>query len=294
MNGNYFIKSREEKMPNSEMLYEFLMSKAPQITEEWYEGLPETVSGIYASTDPEEIRILKQQNYEFHPRFFRVFIQEETAFLKEMEGWITEIAQDENHLATPSNAILREFYRTRNQYLDLVKQFAALHECTKEEKELWDERIIRTMDKVTLWFLEEYDKNSMKRLRHQQEMIHELSSPVITITENTGLLPLVGDIDSARSTFILEKTLEQCNEKKLDYLYIDLSGVAIIDTMVARQLFHLHEALRLLGVKTILCGIRPEIAQTAIKLGLSFDEIPISSTLEKALHRHLNDRLRPV
>ncbi|WP_144463591.1 STAS domain-containing protein [Siminovitchia fortis] len=277
-------------MPKYEKLYDFLMSKASHLTDEWYKGLDDNTSGVYASTDPEEIRLLKKQNNDFHKKFFQVFIKEETAFLEELEGWIVKVAKDENHLATPSNMILNEFYRTRNQYLDLIKQFVSLHgeEHFQEVKESWDKLIIGTMDKVTVWFLEEYDKQSMERLLSHRELINELSSPVISLTNNAGLLPLVGDIDTSRAKYILEKTIEQCAQKRLDCLYIDLSGVVMVDTMVAHEIFRLNETLRLLGVKTVLCGIRPEIAQTAIHLGLSFEQIPTFSTLERALNISLN------
>lgn len=72
-------------------------------------------------------------------------------------------------------------------------------------------------------------------------------------------------------------------EKKVTQLYIDLSGVAVIDTMVAHQLFSLIEALRLIGVSSTLSGIRPEIAQTAVQLGLSFEDISLRSTLASAI-----------
>jgi rsbT co-antagonist protein RsbR len=114
-------------------------------------------------------------------------------------------------------------------------------------------------------------------------MIHELSSPVITIKKDIALLPLVGDIDTTRAKIILESTLQQCGDKRIAHLYIDLSGVVTVDTMVAHQIFQLIDALGLLGVKSTLSGIRPEVAQTAIQLGLSFENIRIKSNLAQAL-----------
>ncbi|MFP3490379.1 STAS domain-containing protein, partial [Staphylococcus sp. SIMBA_130] len=83
-----------------------------------------------------------------------------------------------------------------------------------------------------------------------------------------ALLPLVGDIDSDRATAIFENTLEGCTTKRVDHLFIDLSGVYLVDTRVAQQIFQLITGLKLIGVTATLSGIRPEIAQTAVQLGI--------------------------
>ncbi|QTD43143.1 STAS domain-containing protein [Sporosarcina sp. Te-1] len=269
-------------MTRCEELYEFLVSKATELTERWYQEADKS-SGVYASTNAEEIRTLKEQNKEFHLKFFQVLKENHDIFLKNFEEWILAVAKDESHQVTPINSIMKEFYRVRNHYLELVQQFTNETNGTEEELNNWTQVIIDTMDHVTIWFLEEYDRYSLERLHSHRELINELSAPVISLTPNTGLLPLIGDIDTVRAKFILDETLDQCAEKGLDRLFIDLSGVLVVDTMVAQQLFQLHESLRLLGIQTTLCGIRPEIAQTATQLGLSFENISISSTLQRAL-----------
>ncbi len=108
---------------------------------------------------------------------------------------------------------------------------------------------------------------------------------MIKLNDQTALLPLVGNIEPTRAEYILESALEQCVEKGVSQLFIDLSGVVLIDTMVAHQLFNLMDALQLIGVKPILSGLRPEIAQTAVQLGLKFDNLTITSTLSQALNR---------
>jgi rsbT co-antagonist protein RsbR len=139
------------------------------------------------------------------------------------------------------------------------------------------------IDSVILKFTEETYHYSTYQLKAQQEMINELSSPVISLTRVTALLPLVGDIDTARAKMIIENTLNQCAVRNVEHLCIDLSGVVMIDTMVAQQIFQLISALKLIGVKTTLSGIRPEIASTAVQLGLSFKDVEIETNLAKAL-----------
>ncbi|MGB8269892.1 MAG: STAS domain-containing protein, partial [Priestia megaterium] len=98
-----------------------------------------------------------------------------------------------------------------------------------------------------------------------------------------AILPLIGEVDTERATLLLEETLKKANELKLSHLLFDLSGVMIVDTMVAQQIFNIVDALRLLGVKTMLIGIRPEVAQTMVHLGINFSEITVKANLEQAL-----------
>lgn len=273
-------------MHRNKELYTFLSDKAWNLTEEWYESLDKSdPKGVYASGDEKVINTVKQQNYEFHLHFCRVFVEEKSVFFKDLEKWIVAIAQDEEHVNTPVQFVIREFFRVQEQYLDFVKEFIALHEreFSLDVIDSWNRIIVTTFGEVIQWFVEENHKYSQRKLQSQQELINELSSPVITLNNNAALLPLVGDIDTARAKFMLENTLVQCAEKGVSRLYIDLSGVAIIDTMVAHQIFQLIEALNLIGVKTTLSGLRPEIASTAVQLGLSFEKVSIKSTLSQAI-----------
>ncbi|MDF4189845.1 RsbT co-antagonist RsbRB, partial [Ligilactobacillus salivarius] len=77
-----------------------------------------------------------------------------------------------------------------------------------------------------------------------------------------------------------------CAKRRVEHLLIDLSGVVVVDTMVAHQIFKLIEALNLIGVRSTLSGIRPEIAQTAVQLGIDFSNITIKTNLAQALNYH--------
>lgn len=264
----------------------YLLENGDRMTDEWHASLEETdPSSVYASTDPEAVAELKAQNREFHNIVPNILIEEEQAFLSRFDSWVHELAHDGAHLSTPTHQIIREFTRVRQQYFNLIKEFYNLHLDRLDGHVIgqWKDKIIRVFDIAILKFVEEAHINSVNLLHSQQEMIYELSSPVISLSNDTALLPLVGDIDTARAKIILENTLEQCSAKRVRHLYIDLSGVVIIDTMVAHEIFQLIDTLNLIGVKSTLSGIRPEIAMTALQLGLSFDKTKIASTLSKAL-----------
>jgi len=269
----------------NQSLYTYLKGKTRNLTEEWYNNIDKTkTAGVYASNDPKVIEGLKDQNHEFHLHFIEVFNKGEDEFFEEFEPWIIKIASDIEHINTPIQYVIREFKNVRNQYFDYVNKFAELNtEITRQERDAWFEIILKEFDEVILRFIEGTYKYSQNVLRAQQEMINELSAPVISLSNHQGLLPLIGDIDTTRAKMILEHTLKQCADRDIHHLFVDLSGVAMIDTMVAHQLFQLLKALKLIGVKTTLSGIRPEIAQTAVQLGLSFGGTMIKNSLAQAL-----------
>jgi len=265
-------------------LYNYFIDNAAQLTEEWYENLDKSdPKGVYSSKNIEVIEKVKEQNNAFHYYFPKVFVEDKDVFLEDLEKWIHTTSSDQEHIDTPIHFIIREFIQTRGQYLRLIEEFKIKNDIPYERVAKWNLQIIETFDLVIYKFSEGHHYYSLKQLEAQQELIYELSSPVITLANNQALLPLVGDIDTARATAIFENTLRQCSERKISELFIDLSGVAIVDTMVAHQIFNLIDGLSLIGVKSVLSGIRPEIASTAVQLGISFNHISISSSLSKAL-----------
>ncbi|WP_175989155.1 STAS domain-containing protein [Bacillus sp. Marseille-Q1617] len=267
-------------------LHSFLLSKARELTEAWYNTIDKNkASGVYSSSDPKVIENLKNQNFEFHQLFCEVFMIDKQTFNKRLDDWVLTIAEDKHHLETPTHNIIQEFMRVRNQYLDFVNEFAQNYpeENIFDQMRMWEDIVIESFDRAMLRFMELQNQVVEKQLHSQQQIIHELSTPLISLNEDTALVPLIGNIDPTRAKLILENTLEQCVQKEVSYLFIDLSGVVMIDTMVAHQLFQLIDALELIGVKPILSGLRPEIAQTAVQLGLNFDRLTITSTLAQAI-----------
>ncbi|MFK2825577.1 STAS domain-containing protein [Bacillus sp. B190/17] len=272
-------------MELNKRMHAFLMERAEQLTEEWYDSLDKSdPTGVYASTDPAVIAQLKNQNFRFHQYLCNLLIEEEAVFYKQFDEWIFEVSRSKDHVNTPIHFIIREFMRVRSQYLGFVDEFTRENEdVSLERMNGWKEKFVKAFDDVILKFTEETYTYQTRMLAAQREMINELSSPVIMLKGGTALLPLVGDIDTQRAKFILENTLQQCSNLRVSHLLIDISGVIMIDTMVACQLFQLIDSLNLIGVKSTLSGIRPEIAQTAVQLGLNFGSIRTASTLEHAI-----------
>ncbi|MCZ4249297.1 STAS domain-containing protein [Bacillus amyloliquefaciens] len=150
----------------------------------------------------------------------------------------------------------------------------------------WGEKLNKAIDHMIEVFTEEYYKVTIRQLNAQKEMINELSAPIMPIADGIGILPLVGEIDTYRAKIILESVLDQCSSLRLSYLFLDISGVPIVDTMVAYQIFKVIDSTKLLGIETTISGIRPEIAQTVVKLGIDFSQVKTEQSLTKALAKN--------
>jgi rsbT co-antagonist protein RsbR len=267
-------------------LYHYLLNKAKQLTSDWYDSIDKsTATGVYASKDEKVIARLKAQNYSFHEHLIQAFVEEDEAFFYSFEEWVNEIASDLGHQTTQTHVILREFLNVQDQYFCMIEGFARENEGKYSNSEVnsWTHIILKAFGKIMTRFVEVHDLLATRRLKSQQALINELSAPVIKLQDHIGLLPVIGEIDTQRAKYLLENTLSECTNKSITHLYIDLSGVNIIDTMVAMQIFQLIDALKIVGVKTTLSGVRPEIALTAVHLGLDFKDIQLTGNLSQAI-----------
>lgn len=121
----------------------------------------------------------------------------------------------------------------------------------------------------------------------QRTALKELSAPLIPVFEKISVMPLIGTIDTERAKLIMENLLEGVIEHRSQVVLIDITGVPVVDTMVAHHIIQAAEAVRLIGAKCILVGIRPEIAQTIVNLGIDLSGFPTKSTLQKGMQTAL-------
>lgn len=130
-----------------------------------------------------------------------------------------------------------------------------------------------------------YINSYQKNLNDARKEYLELSSPVVPVNDEIAVLPLVGAIEVDRAAHILEKTLLSVGHLDVSTLIIDLSGVVNVDIMVAQQIIRLTESLKLIGVRAVLTGIRPEIAQTITHLGVDVRQLALGGSLKQAFKK---------
>ena len=120
-------------------------------------------------------------------------------------------------------------------------------------------------------------------IQAQRAALAELSTPIIPISDRVMVMPLIGSIDSARAQQIIERLLEGVIESHADSAIIDITGVPVVDTHVAQALLRTAQAASLIGARVVLTGIRPEVAQTLIGLGVDMTDIVTRSTLQSGI-----------
>ncbi|MFC7372768.1 STAS domain-containing protein [Fictibacillus iocasae] len=121
----------------------------------------------------------------------------------------------------------------------------------------------------------------------QKSALLELSAPLIPVFQQISVMPLIGSIDTERAKLIMENLLDGVIKYRSEVVLIDITGVPVVDTMVAHHIIQAADAVRLLGSTCILVGIRPEIAQTIVSLGINLSAFPTKSTLQKGMERAL-------
>ncbi|MYL51244.1 STAS domain-containing protein [Halobacillus litoralis] len=121
----------------------------------------------------------------------------------------------------------------------------------------------------------------------QRVALQELSAPLIPVMENITIMPLIGTIDTERAKLIMENLLDGVIKHNAEVVLIDITGVPVVDTMVAHHIIQAAEAVRLIGSRCILVGIRPEIAQTIVNLGIDLGKFPTKSSLRKGFQTAL-------
>src|SRR6476646_10023247 len=139
------------------------------------------------------------------------------------------------------------------------------------------------LDKLGLFTTEVYQKNREEVILRQQEELLELSTPVVKLWDGVLALPIIGTLDSARTQVVMESLLQKIVETGSDIAIIDITGVPTVDTLTAQHLIKTITAARLMGAECIISGVRPQIAQTIVHLGVDLSGITTKATLADAL-----------
>ena len=181
--------------------------------------------------------------------------------------------------------------------------FALLREELRAEperlvRETWTSS--RLIDRLGLYTIECYARTREEVIRRQQQELLELSTPVVELWEGILALPLIGTLDSARTQIVMESLLQHIVDSGAEIAIIDITGVPTVDTLVAQHLIKTISAARLMGADCILSGIRPQIAQTIVHLGLELNVVSkatMADALALALRRSgrtITERKQPA
>ena len=180
--------------------------------------------------------------------------------------------------STPTETAIFVFSLKQSLFATLRRELA--NEPEQLADTLW--AVSTLLDQLGLYTVEVFQKSRDQIIVRQQHELMELSTPVVKLWEDILALPLIGTLDSARSQVVMESLLEKVVETGAAIAIIDITGVPTVDTLVAQHLMKTIAAARLMGADCIISGIRPQIAQTIVHLGVNLEDVVTKATLADA------------
>ncbi|GGR10958.1 STAS domain-containing protein [Deinococcus ruber] len=149
------------------------------------------------------------------------------------------------------------------------------------QEDLWTTTVV--LDQLGLYTLEIYQRSREDIILRQRQELLELSTPVVKVWQGIVALPLIGTLDSERTQVVMESLLERIVETESTVAIIDITGVPTVDTLVAQHLLRAVAAARLMGAECIISGIRPQIAQTIVHLGIDLSSVTTKANFADAI-----------
>ena len=177
------------------------------------------------------------------------------------------------------------FVFSLKQPLFVVLREALADDPKRLSDELWAVSLM--LDKLGLFSVEAYQKGREELIERQHQELLDLSTPVVELWQGILALPLIGTLDSERTHIVMESLLEAIVDKDASVAILDITGVPTVDTLVAQHLMKTVAAARLMGAECIISGIRPQIAQTIVHLGVNLEGVITKATLAGALQTAL-------
>lgn len=159
-------------------------------------------------------------------------------------------------------------------------------------EEIWTANVL--LDRLALFTAEAFIATRERLIARQQQELMELSTPVVKLWQDILALPIIGTLDSARTQVVMESLLQTLVQTNSRFAIIDITGVPTVDTLVAQHLLKTVTAARLMGAECIISGVRPQIAQTIVHLGIDLSQVTTKARLADAFAMALQKSGRAV
>jgi rsbT co-antagonist protein RsbR len=197
---------------------------------------------------------------------------------------LSDISRSRSHLGfSPTETAMFVFSMKRPLFARIQKELS--NDVEGLARTTW--AATELLDKLGLITTESYQKSREQVIARQQQELLELSTPVVKLWDGILALPMIGTLDSARTQVVMESLLQRIVETGAEIAIIDITGVPTVDTLTAQHLIKTVTAARLMGADCIISGIRPQIAQTIVHLGVDLSTVITKATLADAFRRAL-------
>lgn len=266
---------------NASQLLQLLNDQEPKILSDWI--------GQQLTADPTRTHLFSETELRNQSRHFLNAFRHalETGEVLDIHttGWaevrdlLGELSQTRARQGMTPSETATFIFSLKQPLFDHLRQNLKADQSRLTE-ELWT--VTTLLDKLGLYTTEIYQQNREEIIRRQQEEMLELSTPVVELWDGILALPLIGTLDSARTQIVMENLLQRIVETGSTIAIIDITGVPTVDTLVAQHLLKTVAAARLMGADCIISGIRPQIAQTIVHLGVELHDVTTKATLAAA------------
>ncbi len=239
-------------------------------------------SGMYRNVKVDEFR---QQTAEFIRLLIAGASQSESTNIRattwdDMRQFLDQLSHSRVLLGFDSQQTAGFIFSIKRPLMPLLqKEYADEPGILAEQ--LW--ALSELIDQLGLETVRAFQKTRESVIKRQQEELLELSTPVVKLWDGVLALPMIGTLDSQRTQVVMESLLQRIVDTGSEIAIIDITGVPTVDTLVAQHLLKTVTAIRLTGADAIISGVRPQIAQTIVHLGLDLQGIVTKASLADAL-----------
>lgn len=251
-----------------------------QVVTQWAENL---------NTGTQDARISPREQDAQLREFWRLFLETLSASSAagigssewaEIRSFLEQLSRDRVLKGFSSSETASFLFSLKRPLFELLQQ-ALSDDPNLLGNQLW--AITEVIDTLGLHSVKVYQKTREDVIQRQQEEMLELSTPVVKLWDGVLALPMIGTLDSQRTQVVMESLLQRIVDTGSEIAIIDITGVPTVDTLVAQHLLKTVTAIRLMGADAIISGVRPQIAQTIVHLGLDLQGIVTKANLADAL-----------
>ncbi|WP_042142630.1 STAS domain-containing protein [Paucisalibacillus sp. EB02] len=267
-------------------LYDFLLRNITSITDKWLNTRKVEEGSIYsADTNMNVVQMLREQNTLTNKTAMSALLNDQAVVDNYINEWVHVVSESRVKTDTPLHEVIHAINNAKEIFFEYTYSFIHVNEdqITKDDIIRWLNLFNNVFNKLTTLYSEMHYTLTKQRLSSQQDLINELSTPVIPISDRIAILPLNGNVDRLRMKHLYETVPEKVVESHVEYLFIDLSGIPFLDSNLANDLCQVIYLLQVLGITTAISGVKPEVAQSIVQYQNNFKEIPTFSTLKQAL-----------
>jgi rsbT co-antagonist protein RsbR len=271
-------KGRTPMSQNSQMADE-IRNKQDHILKHWMNYQLSALTLRRDRVKESDLREMSRRFLDLFSEAFSASADASSPSWKPVKEHIAEVTRSRAEQGFSPSETATFVFSLKQPLFDLAQQRAG-QDSKKLAEMLWD--LTALLDKLGLYTTEAYQETRESVILRQQQELMELSTPVVRLWDEVLALPLIGTLDSARTQVVMENLLQQVVQTGARIAIIDITGVPTVDTLVAQHLMKTVAATRLMGADCIISGIRPQIAQTIVHLGVNLNDIVTKATLADA------------